>query len=397
MRTINSNQILTDVVKQLDLTATQFVQIERSYHALASELKKEHQGVNVYPQGSIRLGTIIRPYSEAKDTDFDVDLVAEYPIQKSSTTPKAVKDLVGNVLKNNETYKSKLIEKKRCWRIEYSELNGIGFHADISPSIPETNDVIERLKTSSDLHLLTAHSIAITHKDSDASQPIWNTSNPKGYAKWFENINKQGKEAEFNLKKQFFFAENRSLFNSVEEIPDALIKMPMQRVVQVLKRHRDVYFSRHKREDDKPISIIITTLVAEIVKSNDLSDLNFEDMLTRVCSILVKAEGLINNINFSNYEARKAIYRQNGKWEIPNPVNNGENFADAWNIAPGKANTFFEWLRAVERDIVSNTNKDDFEKKLCDSLAIAYNAPEQPKPVSKPITNDSKQPWSQHV
>ena len=394
---INTNQILTDIVKQLELTPTQFIQIERSYHALADELQKGNEYANVYPQGSIRLGTTIKPYSGTKDADYDVDLVAEYPIEKNNISPIEVRDLVGNVLKDNNTYKPKLSEKKRCWRVEYAEQNGVGFHADILPSIPESKEIIQGLKTSCGLDSLTLHSIAITHKESNSSPIIWNMSNPKGYAEWFCNINKYGKEVEFIQRKQQIFVENSGLFNTIDDIPDALIKTPIQRVIQVLKRHRDVYFSRSKREEDKPISIIITTLVAKIVEEHSLNELNFKDMLNKICRILVEAEGLMRNQNFSQYEARNAIFKKDNKWESPNPVNNGENFADAWNVNPNKARFFFEWLKAVERDIVLNSNKDEFERILCDVLEVTYKSQEKIKTISKPIDKNAKQPWGQGV
>ena len=38
----------------------------------------------------------------------------------------------------------------------------------------------------------------------------------------------------------------------------------MQRVIQILKHHRDVYYCRIKKENFKPTSAIITTICAEI-------------------------------------------------------------------------------------------------------------------------------------
>jgi len=46
----------------------------------------------------------------------------------------------------------------------------------------------------------------------------------------------------------------------VESVPYPVIKTTLQQTVQALKRHRDIYFSDHL--DDRPASIIITTLAA---------------------------------------------------------------------------------------------------------------------------------------
>ena len=41
------------------------------------------------------------------------------------------------------------------------------------------------------------------------------------------------------------------IYNKVEEIPTYFIKSPLQRVIQLLKRQRDIYFSAIKKEDKK--------------------------------------------------------------------------------------------------------------------------------------------------
>lgn len=47
---------------------------------------------------------------------------------------------------------------------------------------------------------------------------------------------------------------------SVEDIPDYKVRTPLQAAVMILKRHRDHTFEG--RKEDRPISVIITTLAA---------------------------------------------------------------------------------------------------------------------------------------
>jgi hypothetical protein len=393
---MNSNQAIYEAVKKIGLSPTQYERIETSYKALSKELTKEDLEVEVYPQGSMRLGTTIKPYHKNKDRDFDIDLVTEYSIKKSDTEPKKIKSMVGYVLKNNEMYKKKLSEKSRCWRVDYSKENGIGFHADILPSIPEDINELSVIRVDDNDKDLVDFSLAITHKE--GSKYLWNMSNPKGYALWFDRVNRYRRDAFFEKKKQIILLENKNLFTSVEEIPDALVNSPLQQVIQVLKRHRDVYFSNNKNEDNKPISIIITTIVAEVVKMNNWQGLSTNDLFSNITRVLTQANKLVENKNFSNYGIKSILFRENGNWYILNPVNRGENFADAWNENEQLPRTFFEWVNAVKTDIVDNLDKPNFQEILFQKLAIPYEKKDNEKKKHKTLNRkNAKQSWRMNV
>ena len=112
----------------------------------------------------------------------------------------------------------------------------------------------------------------------------------------------------------------------IEEIEDFDVRTPLQRLIQILKRHRDV---RYNGNDDKPISIIITTLAA-------LAYDNEEDLADAILNVVPRMRASIEN--------------RGGVWWVPNPVNPNENFADKWAESPRKAELFFEWLNAVEQE-----------------------------------------------
>jgi len=386
--------ILVESIKMLELSPTQFLRVQSSYNALANELQKSNASVIVYPQGSIRLGTTIRPFKENKDAEFDVDLVALYPVAKYSVLPQEIRDYVGDVLKNNGTYSSKLSEKKRCWRIDYSQQDDIGFHADIVPAIPEDYATVYKILPKDGLQEFVDSAIAITEKENSDSRAIWCSSNPKGYADWFDMINRKNYSELLEQKRHNIYKDNVDLFSSVEEVPLPLVKSPMQRIIQLLKRHRDVCFSKSPSEKDKPISIIITTLVAETVDKLALNSLNLVELLIETTNALIEAGSLIDDQNYSSYRVRDLLYRKDGEWIIPNPVNTKENFADKWNSNPAKARAFFNWLKAIENDIILNSNDEDFDRILCEKLAITYPDPLQKK--EKIITVNkasSSKPW----
>lgn len=106
-------------------------------------------------------------------------------------------------------------------------------------------------------------------------------------------------------------------------------KTPLQRSIQLLKRHRDSLF---QEDDHKPISAIITTLAAHAYDG--------EGTLTSALRTILR--------NMDRY-----IEERNGvKW-VQNPVNPHENFADKWPESPAKQEKFYTWLDRARRDFGS--------------------------------------------
>lgn len=101
----------------------------------------------------------------------------------------------------------------------------------------------------------------------------------------------------------------------------------MQRAVQLLKRHRDVYFKGSL--DTRPASIILTTLAAWAYN-------NEPDLTDAVASIV---NGMKSHIEYKD-----------GKYYVMNPAEDGENFAEKWNEDSARRDAFFGWLKKVETD-----------------------------------------------
>ena len=105
------NRILEELASELGITKTQYENLATSYRAVGSWLNEDETlkgyDVNVYPQGSFRLGTIIQPINE--DDDLDIDLVCRLTSKPLYWTQKKLKESVGNRLKTNEKY-SKMIK-----------------------------------------------------------------------------------------------------------------------------------------------------------------------------------------------------------------------------------------------------------------------------------------------
>lgn len=319
---IEYSRFLEELAVALDITPTQYEEAKKRYEAVGTWLAEkgsplEKMNPVVYPQGSIRLGTIIKPVTD--EDQYDIDLVCKLEATNEELTQKALKNLIGDRLKENKAYRNMLDEEgRKSWTLSYAE--STQFHMDIIPAI---DDDPLWLVQSGVPQEQARNAICITDMKSetyDSHSDYWPKSNPIGYADWFKDRMK----VRFMEQKRALAEQLRA---EIETIQDYKVKTPLQRAVQILKRHRDIMFGDY---EDKPISIIITTLVAK--------SYNEEVGLY---------EALVNIIdNMPNH-----IETDNGKRVVRNPVNPAENFADKWADNPNKERVFFSWLAKAKQDL----------------------------------------------
>lgn len=350
------SEILEALGESLDISESQFDAAVRSYKAVGEWLAESDSPLSPYkpeirPQGSFMLGTMIKPIHD-KD-DLDIDLVCELFGKRPEWTQFNLKQVVGDRLKSNALYKKLLdVEGRRCWTLVYSET--ANYHLDILPSIVSTgySTIFEKAFSSNALSGdLDSLAIRITDKTqnnyyTDTSLENWIKSNPFGYAKWFFN------EASIDIRKTIMLSE------SVQPVPKfQKEKLPLQRVVQILKRHRDMMFNG---DEHKPISIIITTLASKAYKKE-----------TSIIDALVSISKNMGAYIEERYDWKlgKMI-----KW-IPNPVNPEENFADKWQEHPQRERNFYKWLEQVKIDIQNITQQQGLHL-ICESMKRPFG--EQP-------------------
>lgn len=362
---VNQDKRMQDILKlveKLDISPNMYKDAVDKYKNIAAYLKEKGIEADFYPQGSFSIGTIVRPYKDNKDASYDLDAVCQINIKKEATTPKEIKDLVENAFESDERYRLRLKKYDKCCTIEYADIGGIGFSIDIVPAVdedPQTKSLLMQ-KSAEPTYIYTA--IAITDKQHD--QYSWATNNPKGYKSWFENINKAFLEHSPQQSRELIYKTYKGLFASVEEIPIELERSSLQRVIQILKRHRDVYFSKIANGNElKPISAIITTIAAQIAKTAPISQ-NVFDLLKYILielDIYSKRQFLKEEEFSNNYGDRNIIKRINGEWKIENPVNSDDNLADSWNEDDNKAKYFFRWIKCVYDDFLGSISKTDIE------------------------------------
>ena len=298
-----NSRLLGATVEGLDISPQQYELAVHRYGDIGQWLVDLGIGEpTVYPQGSFRLGTVLRPTTGG---EFDIDLVFLRPVAKESITQEELRAQAGQLLRayiaargasnGNPTLK----ERGRCWELIYT---GDRFHMDVLPVIPDPDgDETAVLLSDRDLFL-------------------WQHSNPIGYADWFWSSMEEAVDV---ARAQLAAALSRD----VEDVPQWLVRTTLQRVVQLLKLHRDRFFQSNPH--DKPASILITTLATHAYGGE--SDLY--EAFRKV------AHNLPTHVEW-----------RNGTWWVPNPAHEDENFADKWNTNPDRKRHFDRWIEALIAD-----------------------------------------------
>lgn len=355
--------LLNKMIELLELPDSAYEKARNRYEDLGDWFDRENSIVasnnpHIFPQGSFRLGTAIRPLDESEEYDLDLACKLREGISKAHHTQEYLKKIVGIEL---EAYraargiKNELEQKHRCWRLEYQD--DLSFHMDIVPCIPadevSRNVILESLR-SSGMDELVAFSasqttVSITDDRHAGFKTIcndWNISNPEGYAKWFEHRMNQLRTGLLMEKAQ------------VDSMPLFKRKTPLQRVIQLLKRHRDNWSKENP--ESKPISIIITTLAARAYNGET-------DIVAALGNVLDKMGSFIRPT----------------RPKVPNPVDPAEDFADRWYrrdcLHLRLEENFNTWLLQAKKDfrhITSTTDIDFICEQLEDKFSLRVNQSE---------------------
>lgn len=316
-----ADKYLERLVEELDVPPSRYESAERSYLSVGDWLDRDDSSLKkyapkVYVQGSFRLGTAIRPVNE--EEDYDIDLVCELErLSKTGVSQAYLKEMLLVELAAYAKSHGMSVphEGRRCWTLNYAD--GAQFHLDALPAVSDGVERVAGLKSRALSHAWAATAIAITDNESPGYQQrlsSWPHSNPKGYNLWFQSR----MQVAFDARRA---AMALAVKASIEDIPEYRVKTPLQAVIQILKRHRDITFA--DRPEDKPISIIITTLAAK-------SYANEPSVSAALKAVLAGMD--------SHIETRAGV-----KW-VANPTDPEENFADRWQKYPQRHAVFQEWL-----------------------------------------------------
>ena len=340
--------LLEAISDALDIPESYYEQAVERYKSIGDWLERDGSKVanyspEIYPQGSFLLGTVTKPVSDAQE--YDLDLVSELNLQKNWISQAYLKNLVGEEIKSyayKHNMNSPAEEGRRCWTLHYAD--DVQFHMDILPAIPDSEQ-FKQLLESRGYSSLNWSNLAIaitdrTHPNYRQIHPDWPCSNPRGYAEWFRS----------RMQTQFDAIRKSLMERQVEEVPEYKVKTPLQRSVQILKRHRDIWFDKNQSAYDekaKPISIIITTLAGHAYNN----EVDLQQALLKIAAQM----------------PRHIEYDHNGEAIISNPVNPLENFADKWQEYPIRKTCFMNWLKQAQFDLTQALELQDVQS-VGDSL-----------------------------
>lgn len=302
--------ILEYAVASLELTAGQRNSIEATYREVGAHLAKalgvDAPSGDIFPQGSYRIGTVIRPLRDITEV-YDLDVVFRLVLPCAGQDAQKFRTAVGEHLR--EKYNGTVKTLAKGWRLDFG--NERDYYLDVIPAMDS----------------VPAGIIAIT---ADRS---WQDTNPRGYAAWFEAIAKV--LPQFGLVVVANEARMSNRRTSIEALPEHTeFKLPLQRITQIGKRHRDNYFNRKTKQPAfAPASIVVTTLLAQAYQRHvgqRVYESGYDLLLTCV-------EDMKSFIHLSTGPRGEMRFR------LANPSLASENLVAKWNEAPRLANAFFAW------------------------------------------------------
>jgi hypothetical protein len=326
MNNLNARATLfwTSLVDSLDIPLSLYKKAADRHKSLGEWFCRpgsqlEGFGPRVRPQGSFRYGTVVRPIIEDAEYDLDHVVVLER-LSPGAVTQAELKRLHGIELRAYAAAHGMLApeEHNRCWRAKYRD--EVAFHIDSVPSLLAGPALAGELRRAGVEESMALRVIAITdrrHPMFSVLDPNWPTSNPRGFARWFEAQAARGRD-------QRVLEGLRA--TAVEDIPPYEWKTPLQRAIQILKRHRDVMFQQ--APEIAPISMIITNLAAHAYQGErDLTD-TLRGIVTRMPNFV-----------------------RSGKPRVPNPTHPAEDYDDKWNRDARLEGAFWEWHQQACVDV----------------------------------------------
>lgn len=305
-------KLLIGICEKLQLTSGRYKLAEERYHTIADTIQDDYVFRNIklemYPHGSFRLKTTVRPLSS---NEYDLDFVVEIP-RNVQMTALDLYNHIYRILSNDGVHDGMVEKKSRCIRVNYAN----DFHMDIMPGQvynPYTREIIVP----------------------DRELKYWyHHSNPIGYANWFEQ------QAKTQIINEMM--NSIPIYERTEPIADQEIAKrlePLRRAVQLIKRYRDIYCMKTKAEPVR--SIVLCTLMGHISSSYSI-DLNIiSDFCLYVHSLIEENHGR--------------------PFEVKNPVVN-EILTEKWQESKKNYMDFVRMMVSLEKDIQklnnANTNNE---------------------------------------
>jgi hypothetical protein len=293
--TAELDELLFAICEELQLAPSRHTQAEERYKAISRLLELPSSPFSswrptIYPQGSMALGTTIHPLKGPHDLDFVLELEVSYRL----VNPMNLINDLYRLLREHGTYREMVELKNRCVRVVYAN----EFYMDI---LPGCRDHSPESPT------------AIRVPDRQASG--WRPSDPLGYVKWFRE----------RSVVTSLLAKDTLRLPSQQETRE---KRPLQLVVQLLKRWRDICY---QGDSIAPISIVLTTLAANYYNGQS--------------SVSESLSWILDGISNAVSDAQ----RQRSRIVVLNPANLNEDLSERWAADPAACQAFVNGIFDLRR------------------------------------------------
>ncbi len=289
------DDLLFRICIELQLDDKRYKLAETHYQAVGKWLEARESPVavlrpTIYPQGSMRLNTTVKPLiGDEYDLDFVCELICEPSFFRH---PVEALDLIEQRLRDNNIYRPMIERMPRCIRLNYEHQ----FHMDILPACKDSDN--------------GGTCIVVP----DRRLEDWKPSDPKGYASWFES-----------RASQLLVGQ---LLEKAEPIPDQEAvkeKATLKLAVQLLKRWRDVHYKSNP--DVAPISVVLTTLSAQMYRGE-------RSLARAIARILTDISDLAE--------------RSYPRIKVPNPSNADEDLSERWDAKPEAYREFVKGIAKLD-------------------------------------------------
>jgi hypothetical protein len=321
--------ILLQAADHVSLKPGTYSMIKRRYDVLKETLDGASNPLlhdaHVLPQGSIRGRTAIRPPTGATGSCATVDADAVIWLPNAGNTSAAVVlKAVQDRFEEKSRVEEPIQELRRGIRIVYADENP-GFHIDITPS----RNAAGNASRDGCGHLV------VTDRTTG-----WKESTPIGYADWLNAVADLVVPVvamDQALRKRVLLAEATQ-----EEMPDYdeyVDANPLRATIKLLKRHRDLWGMRQSTDKYKPISAVITTLAglsyADVARDAAIKPRTPLDAMLEIVGRMPE--------HIRGYE---------GNWQVLNPADSSENFAEKWNRGNGEGAQYRAAFRSWHGEVM---------------------------------------------
>lgn len=315
---------LLRAARSISLTEAQYKKIDERYGVLEGILNASSNPVlsnaHIFVQGSIGLRTTIKPMAGAPADlgTVDADAIVWLPNADGASAQDVLDEIYDRVSEGTRV-EAEVQLLRRGVRIIYADTNP-GFHIDVTPAraVPGNTEADGQGKL----------------EVPDRELMDWKASSPIPYMHWLDAATKK----EITLESIAALSRKALAMDAATQAPlpeyeQYIDSDPLRAAIKLLKRHRDEWAVRSGDPKHRPISAVITTLATRAYE--DVAADSHQRPRKPLEAIL---EIVGNMAQYIRYEG--------GQYQVCNPQDGGENFAEKWNRADeGSAyvQAFYQW------------------------------------------------------